>query len=447
MTFHSNVQLIAHRLDEPPSFLLTNIFSDQSLLYFLLTAVFLSFTTWASAIEAAFFSLHHDDVDRFRASNDLREKKVALLLEKPRLLLLSLTTCKYLSVVGAAVLAVSTFTFQADFLNLHEFSLGFFVLLITVTFSLIGVILGKIFGSTNNIILARSNSGISQGLVRIFRPLVKPLLRTSVRVESKLNLSTERKSEEELTQALQLAIADNEPIEGEKEILEGIVSFGTLSVKQVMRPVTEISFADISFDFFQLMEFVNRSGYSRVPVCRGTLESVEGFLYIKDLLPFLEQTSTFPWQKLLRPLYFVSDTKKIDLLLKEFQEKRVHMALVKNQLDKTVGLITMEDIIEEFIGDINDEFDEPGIRYQKISDRVYLFDAKSSLYEFCKVLNIDPAIFQPIKGINESLSALLKEVNEGLPFVGDKIEIDRFTFVIESVDHKRIKKIRVELAE
>lgn len=434
-------------MDEPPGLLLTNIFSDQSLLYFFLTAVFLAFTTWASAIEAAFFSLHRDDVERLMASNDKREKKVALLLEKPRLLLIALTTCKYLSVIGAAVLAISTFSFQADFLNLHEFSLGFFVLLITITFSLVGVILGKIFGSTNNIALARSNSGISERIVAIFQPLVKPLLRTSVRVESKLSLSTERKSEQELTQALQLATADNEPIEGEKEILEGIVSFGTLTVKQVMRPTSEISFADIGFNFFQLMDFVNKSGYSRVPVGRGTLDSVEGFLYIKDLLPFLEQTSGFAWQKLLRPVYFVSDVKKIDLLLKEFQEKRVHMALVKNQTGKIVGLITLEDIIEEFIGDINDEFDEPGIRYQKINDRVYLFDAKSSLYEFCKVLHVDPAIFQPIKGINESISALLKEVNEGLPFIGDKIVIDRFTFVIESVDHKRIKKIRVELAE
>jgi putative hemolysin len=236
-------------------------------------------------------------------------------------------------------------------------------------------------------------------------------------------------------------------VEGEKEILEGIVSFGTLKVRQIMKPATEISYTDISLNFFELIEFIRRSGFSRVPVCRGSLDAVEGFLYIKDLLPFLDQPAGFDWQKLLRPVYFVPETKKVDLLLKEFQEKRVHLAIVVNQHNKTVGLVTLEDIIEEIIGDINDEFDEPGIRYQKLSDNIYLFDAKTSIYEFCKVLNIDPAIFQPVKGLNESMSALLKEVNETLPFIGDKIQIDRFNFVIESVDHKRIKKIRVEITQ
>jgi putative hemolysin len=434
-------------LDEPPSFLLLNILSDQRLLYYILTAVFLSFTAWASAVEAAFFSMNNDDVDRFRNSNDRREKVVAKLLSNPRLLLTTLTICKYIAVLAAAVLAISAFTFQSEYLNIDDFSIGAIVVMLTVTFSLIGVILAKIFGSTHYIALAKSNSGVSRTLVKIFRPFVQPLLRRSVIVEKKLSLTTEKKTEEELTQALQLATVDNEPIEGEKEILEGIVSFGTLKVKQVMKHASEISYVDISLDFFELMDFINRSGFSRVPVCRGSLDDVQGFLYIKDLLPFLEQPATFEWQRLLRQVYFVPETKKIDMLLKEFQEKRVHMALVVTQTNKTVGLITLEDIIEEILGDINDEFDEPGIRYQKINDLVYLFDAKTSLYEFCKVLHVDPAIFQPIKGINESVSALLTEVNEGLPFVGDKIVLDRFTFVVESVDHKRIKKIRVELAQ
>jgi putative hemolysin len=174
---------------------------------------------------------------------------------------------------------------------------------------------------------------------------------------------------------------------------------------------------------------------------------VDGILYIKDLLPFLEEGPDFQWQKLVRPGYFVPESKKIDQLLKDFQEKRVHMALVVNAQNITTGLITLEDIIEEIIGDINDEFDEVGVRYQKINERTFIFDGKTSVHEFCKVLHIDAAIFQRTKGINESLGGVLVEVNEKLPVVGDKILIESFTFVIESVDNKRIKKVRVELHE
>lgn len=390
--------------------------------------------------------MNNDDVDRFRKSNDKRERFAATLLSEPRLLLTTLTICKYISVLAASVLSVSAIVFQTSYLQLDDFSIGSIVLLLTLTFSLIGVILAKIFGSTHYLSLTRSNTVLSAFLIRMFKPFLKPLLRRSVQVQNQLNQSTERKREEQLAQALQLATIDIDPIEGEKEILEGIVNFGTLKVKQVMRPASDISFADASMNFFDLIEFIRKSGFSRVPVCRGSLDQVDGFLYIKDLLPFLEQSAEFEWQKLLRPVHFVPETKKVDVLLKEFQEKRVHLALVITNTNKTVGLITLEDIIEEIIGDINDEFDEPGIRFQKISDNVFLFDAKTSIYEFCKILGVNPAIFQPVKGINESLSALLKEVNEGLPFVGDKISIERFTFVIESVDHKRIKKIRVEIA-
>jgi CBS domain containing-hemolysin-like protein len=276
---------------------------------------------------------------------------------------------------------------------------------------------------------------------------VKLLLRTSVKVEKALYAKTEENSVEELTHVLQLATVHNEPVEGEKEILEGIVNFGTLTVKQVMRPKSEISYTDISQNFYQLLDFVRRSGYSRVPVCRGSLDKVEGFIYIKDLLPFLSESPEFEWQKLLRPGYFVNDSRKVDFLLKEFQEKRVHMAMVVNAQNNVIGLITLEDVIEEILGDINDEFDEPRQRYHKINDNTFLFDGKTSLHEFCKILHIDPAMFQPVKGINESLSGMLVEVNDKLPAVGEKIEIEPFTFVVESVDRKRIKKIRVQLNE
>lgn len=434
-------------MDEPPGNTLLNILSDQSLLYFIFTAVFVFFSAWISSVEAAFFALNSDDVERFKNSADDREKTIALLLANPRLLLNALTASKYASLLAAAVLSVLSFSYTQIQETSHNPTPGATVLLLTISFALVGVILAKIHGTTFPQAVARGNSKACRKLVNIFRPVVKPLIRNSVKVERTLDAKTEEKSVEELTQVLQLATVDNEPVEGEKQILEGIVNFGTLTVKQVMRPKSEISYADMSLNFFQLLDFVRRSGYSRVPVGNGTIDKIEGFLYIKDLLPFLEEGSGFAWQKLLRPGYFVSDSKKVDFLLKDFQEKRVHMAVVVNAQNNTVGLITLEDIIEEIIGDINDEFDEPGQRYQKISDQAYLFDGKTSIHDFCKILHIDPSMFQPVKGINESLSGVLLEVSEKLPAVGEKIVIEPFTFIVESVDHKRIRKIRVQVNE
>ncbi|HEY0742250.1 MAG TPA: CNNM domain-containing protein [Chryseosolibacter sp.] len=434
-------------MDEPPSliFILT-IFSDQSLLYFLLLALFLFFSGWASAVEAAFFSLHSDEVGRFQNSNDIREKRIALLAKEPRLLLNTLTTCKYLALSATAVITIITIASDST-IEANDLSAGTSFLITTVTFALGGVILAKIIGTSNNVSIARANSKMTSMLVSAMRPIVKPLLRTSVRVERMLHSKSEENVVEELTQALQLATVDNDPIEGEKEILEGIVTFGTMTVRQVMKPKSEISFTTSKLDFFQLMEFVNKSGFSRVPIAKDTLDSVEGFLYIKDLLPFLDAGPDFQWMKLLRPAYAVQDTRKIDSLLKEFQEKRVHMALVKNTDGIVVGIITLEDIIEEIIGDINDEFDEPGVRYQRLNENNYLFDGKISIHEFCRVLNIDTAVFQPVKGINESLNGVLVEVNGELPSVGDKIVIGDLTFIVESVDFKKVKKVRVQIHE
>lgn len=434
-------------MDEPPGNSFLNLFSDQSLLYFVLTAVFVFCSAWISSVEAALFALNADDLERFKNSTDNREKTVIDLLTNPRLLLNVLTAGKYTTLVASAIIPVLIFSYTQSHKNLFHTEGAAVVTALTAAFALVGVILAKIHGTTYPVSVARKNSMACKRMVSLLKPLVKHLIRNSIKVERKLEAKTEEKSVEELTRVLQLATVDNEPVEGEKEILEGIVNFGTLTVKQVMRPKSDISYADFSFNFYQLLDFIIKSGYSRVPVCRGSLDRIAGFLYIKDLLPFLKESADFVWQKLLRPSYLVSDSKKVDFLLKDFQEKRVHMALVTNAHNNVVGLITLEDIIEEIIGDFNDEFDEPGQRYQKLSDHTFVFDGKTSLYEFCKVLQINPAEFQPVKGINESLNGLLLEVNEKLPSMGEHIVIEPFTFVIESVDHKRIKKIRVQVNE
>jgi putative hemolysin len=434
-------------LDEPPSFSFLNISFDQGLLYFCTTAVLVFLTAYASAAEAAFFSLHADDLDRFRKSTDDREKTVAELLLQSRLLLGVFTTCQYAAVSAAAVLFVLTFSFQSVLDRLSTTLVIIGSVFLILAFALLGIILPKIYGESNNVHFAKVSSKTWKFLSRILRRVLNPLLKKTDRVEKQMEEKTEENSVNELSQALQLATVENEEQEGEKEILAGIVNFGTLTVRQVMRPRSEISFTDISIDFHQLMDFVRRSGYSRVPVCRDSMDKVEGILYIKDILPFLSEGPDFAWQKLLRSGYIVKEDKKADILLKDFQEKRVHMALVTGEHGTLTGLITLEDIIEEIIGDINDEFDEVGSRHQKINDTTYLFDGKTSLQEFLKIVQVDPASFNPVKGISISLSGLLLEAEGELPVVGHEIVIEPFTFTVENIDRKKIKRIRVKINE
>jgi putative hemolysin len=249
-----------------------------------------------------------------------------------------------------------------------------------------------------------------------------------------------------LNQALEMtAVNHGSTNEDEKEILRGIVNFGTLTVKRVMRTRSRISAADISLNFHQLMEYVSKSGYSRVPVYKKNLDRIEGVLHIKDLLPFMENDLSFQWQDLLRPGFFVPATKKLDSLLKDFQEKHVHMAIVVNEYGGTLGLITLEDIIEEIMGDINDEFDEVGLHYQKIDDNTFVFEGKTSLHDFCKLINVDPTTFDPVRGESKSLGGLILELNRELPRTGSQITFERFTFAIESADRKKIKRVKVSI--
>jgi putative hemolysin len=430
-------------LDEPPSYTLLFISLEPGVLYVILAALFVFLTSLASATEAAFFSLHSDDLERFRDSNIKEEKNVAELQRNPRLLLTTLTAWKYSMISGTAVIFIFYLFRNEHHYNSATLLTGTCVL--TISFTFFGVIIPKIYGKANNLSIATRSAKICKNLIVFYRPLLKPLFRMSHKVEGKLEKLHEQSSAEELNHALQLANANKETSESEKEILQGIVNFGTLTVKQVMRLRTDISYADVSLNYFDLMEVVKKSGYSRIPVCRNTLDRIEGVLYIKDLLPFLNESPSFAWQKLLRPAYFAVESRKIDLLLKDFQEKRVHLALVLNEYAILSGLITLEDIIEEIIGDINDEFDEIGSHYLKLDNHTFIFDGKTSMHDFCKILHIEEAVFDLEKSGNKSVSGMLAEIHGSLPKIGEPVVVKPFTFIVEKMDNRRIKKVRVQI--
>lgn len=432
-------------MDEPPSNLFLFISLEPGVLYVILAALLIFLTSLASAAEAAFFSLQADDLERLRNSNVEAEKSAAELQTNPRLLLTTLTAFKYSMIAGSAV----TFIFFL-FGNDHHYSRSSIIaglLILTTAFTFFGVIIPKIYGRAHNLAIVARSAHVCRRLIFFYKPLLTPLFRMSFKVEGKLEKLREQSSAEELNQALQLANASSETSESEKDILQGIINFGSLTVKQVMRMRQEISFADVGLTFEALLDLVRRSGYSRIPVCRTTLDRIEGVLYIKDLLPFLHENAGFPWQKLIRPAYFALETRKIDHLLKDFQEKRVHLALVVDEYGTLTGLITLEDIIEEIIGDINDEFDEIGSHYQKLDSHTYLFDGKTSMHDFCKVLQVEGAVFNLAKSANKSLGGMLRQIHGSLPKPGEPVTVKPFTFIVEKMDNRRIKKVRVQIHE
>ncbi len=232
--------------------------------------------------------------------------------------------------------------------------------------------------------------------------------------------------------------------EEERDLLRGLATFGQTTARQTMQPRLNITAVDIELDFHELMDKINKSGYSRIPVYADTLDSVEGILYVKDLLPHLHLDEHFTWQKLLRKAYFIPESKRLDDLMQEFQNRRVHMAIVVDEYGGTNGLITLEDIIEEIFGDINDEYDEAEeVNYTQVDDKTYIFEGKVLLNDFCKILNLEPDYFEEVRRASESLGGLLLELFSQLPRTGEQVTHRDLTFKVQSADKKRIKKVRV----
>lgn len=427
-------------MDEPPSSLL-DFFNQEHILYYLLTVIFLLLAAVVSASEAAFFSLEPDQIDEIRRGKTEPERKVSYLLANPRLLLAVLIFWKYVFLVGAAILMAVISLIGGETTTLSQ------ILLLTITFAFGGVILPKIYGSANSLSLATRLTGVWMRIIRVTKFSVGPLLRLSEKVEKKIEAVAEENSVRELTQALELAAADKDTTEDQKEILRGIVNFGTLTVAEVMRPSNEMHCIDVSLNFHDLLIYIKKSGFSRLPAYHDSFEKIEGVLYIKDLLPYLKEPKKFNWQKLLRPAYFVPQTKMIDELLKDFQERRVHIAIAVDEEARVCGVITLEDIIEEIIGDIHDEFDEVGALYKKIDDKTMVIDSKIPMTEFCRLIDAEPELFGNPADETESLGSFLAELKNELPKIGDQIVVGHFTFVIDSVDHKRIKKLTVHIHE
>src|SRR5690606_31941711 len=374
------------------------------------------------------------------------DKALAGLLKDPRLLLATIRIVKNAANISLITLCVFLVWISAGTQRPGGWVTAGMVAAATLAIVAFGGLIPRVVARKNYEILVRRAVPFWKFAIAVCRPLSIAL--------TGVDRITERQIEKrgyyeppELEQPFHADEAGKPANGNEQDILKGITSIGVLTVRQVMRSRIDISAVNVDMNFHELMDYINKSRYSRMPAYRETIDHIEGILYIKDLLPFTEEDENFKWQELVRPSFFVPENKKIDSLLKDFQEKRVHIAMVVDEYGGILGLITLEDIIEEIIGEINDELDEEVHDFKKIDENTYVFEGKTLLHDLCKTLDVNATTFDSIRGESESLGGLILELTNDLPNVGRKIDFKPFTFTIEAVDKRRIKRVRVQIHE
>lgn len=436
-------------MDDPyPSYLLIAQIQELSFSYFLYNGLALILLLVGSALvsgsEVAFFSLTNEDINSINEEHPEKGAAISNLLSSPKRLLSTILILNNL--INIAIVTLTTFVTWSFFGMNTTSAIVILIQTVGVTFAIVffGEIVPKVYANQAKIQFSVNMSPYLVFFNSVLRPFSAFLMAFSDIIEKRIQQKGYSLSVDELHHALELTTEDTP--EEEKEILKGIVNFGTLSVRQVMRSRMEITAVDAEIDFHQLMDRINKSGYSRIPVFEETIDNIIGILYIKDLLPHLDKDENFDWRTLIRKSFFVPENKKVDSLLKDFQKMRVHMAIVVDEYGGTSGLVTLEDLIEEIIGEINDEFDDTEtIFFQEIDTDTFIFEGKVSLNDFCKKLELDPQVFEEVKGESESLGGLLLELNSKLPKNGTKITFEDFEFTVLAVDARKIKKVKVHL--
>jgi len=391
-----------------------------------------------SGSEVAYFSLTPAELDKLR---EKRYEKVIHLHQKPNLLLSTILITNNFVNVGIVILSTYLVNTLFDFSGYPI--LGFIIQVIVVTFLILlfGEIMPKLYANRSQMRVAILMAAPLTFLTYLFRPLSLLLIR-STSIISKRIAKKDGLSIDQLSKALELT--QDAELNEEKEILEGIVRFSNIDAIDIICPRINIIGLEIEDSFEQVRNTVIEHGYSRLPVYRENLDTIEGILYVKDLLAYLKESKDFKWQKLIRPAYFVPETKKINDLLEEFQTKKVHMAIIVDEYGGTSGIVTMEDILEEIVGEINDEYDEKEETFTKLPDNKYIFEACTLLNDFIKIVDADQDSFKDIEGEADTLAGLILEIKGELPEKNEVITYQGHQFTILEVDNRRIKKIKYE---
>jgi gliding motility-associated protein GldE len=406
-----------------------------------LAAFLLIFSGFASGSEIAFFSLTPNDINELEESNSDNDKAILALREDSERTLATILITNNLVNVTIIMLCNYFFEHLVDFGNAQWLQFVVITVLLTFLLLLFGEIMPKVYCGQHALAMCRKLAGSITVLRKVFYPLSSILLRSGIIAEKVVQKENHVLSVDDLEQALELT--DEEELKDEKNMLEGIVRFGDETAKEVMTSRQDIVDLDFSSRFPDVIQCIVENNYSRIPVYQDTVDNIRGILYIKDLLPHLSKPANFRWQSLIRPPYFVPETKKIDDLLRDFQENKVHIAIVVDEFGGTSGLITMEDILEEIVGEINDEYDEEEKTYVRINANTYVFEGKTLLSDFFKILDLDDETFEEVGGDADSLAGLLLEIKGDFPELHERIEFKNFTFEVTELDEHRISKIKV----
>ncbi len=436
--------------DPEPLFILLLAFDIMQTINLVLLIVLLIFSALISGSEVALFSLTPTDLrDEENLSKNLRI--VTKLLNSPKKLLATILVAN--NFINIAIVLLFDTLGELYFKNLDYTWLGWinvrFVVEVGVAAFLIllfGEILPKIYASRNKVKFAKLMAKPLGVLDWLITPISLPMRRITILIHNRLGKQKSNLSVDQLSQALELTSDQDTTVE-EKKILKGIVSFGNTDTKQVMRPRIDIFALNNEASYKDIIPEVIANGYSRIPVYEESIDKVIGILYVKDLLPYINEKD-FDWLSLLRDPYFVPENKKLDDLLNDFKNKKNHLAIVVDEYGGTSGLISLEDIIEEIVGDISDEFDDEDLIFSKLDDNNYVFEGRTALKDFYKVLKIeDNSIFENNKGEAETIAGLLLEISGSFPKRGEKIALDKYVFKVESLDSKRIKQVKLTINE
>ena len=399
-----------------------------------------------SGSEVALFSLSPTEIDELKEDHNSANNLIAKMVENPKKLLATVLIANNLVNISIVLISPELTNFAFGGIKNPILRDVMDIGLVTFVLLLCGEILPKIYANRNNLAFAKRIVYFIYALDTFFSPISLPMKSFTVWIQKRLGKTKSNISVGQLSQALELA-SEEDTTNEEKKLLESIVSFGNTETCEVMVPRVDIFALSEDTPFSEVLSEIVKIGYSRIPVYRENLDNITGVIYIKDLLPYIENTD-FEWTKVMRKAFFVPENKKLDDLLSEFQEKKIHLAVVVDEYGGTCGIITLEDIMEEIVGSINDEFDDDDVTYSKINDHTYIFEGKTVLKDFYRIVKMDDEntlLFDEKRGEAETLAGFLLEISGNFPQKGKPIVFHNYSFTVEAFDKHRIKEIKVKI--
>lgn len=410
-----------------------------------LACLLLFISGYASGSEIAFFSLSPADLSELDEERHEADAKIKMLRDDSERTLATILITNNLVNVTIIMLCNYFFAHVVDFGGAYWLQFLCITVLLTFLLLLFGEIIPKIYTAKDPLNFCRKAVSGIMFCRRLFWPIATVLLRTGILAGKVVQKENHMLSVDDLEQALELT--DKEDIKEEQRMLEGIVRFGDETAKEIMTSRQDVVDLDFKETFPEVIKCIVENNYSRIPVYQDNSDNIRGILYIKDLLPHLNKGDNFRWQSLIRPPYFVPETKKIDDLLREFQENKVHIAIVVDEFGGTSGIVTLEDILEEIVGEINDEYDEEEKNYVRVNSNTFVFEGKTLLSDFYKILKLDDTVFEDVEGDADTLAGLMLELKGDFPKLHEKIDFKHFSFEIVEIEERRIAKVKVVVHE